>query len=82
MATIRNQSEGLDIRLPDGNGTLQPAAHASYNIRNGQGFNLNLDVFTADLVAANLEAVKADVNAFINEALTKAAENGMPVDAP
>ena len=69
----------MEIRLLDTYGNEQPAAHVNYSIRPGQGLNINLDVFNAELVAANFDAVRADVNAFIEEAMAKGAEEGFPV---
>jgi hypothetical protein len=79
MDAQRNQSEGLEIRLPDAAGMYQPAAHVNYTIRPGQGFNINLDVFNAELVEANAVDVKTAVNAFMQDAISKAATLGFPV---
>lgn len=79
MNTIRNQSEGMEIRVADANGNQQSIAHVGYMIRPGSGFNINVDVFDSALVAENLATVKESANAFIAEAMVKAAAAGMPV---
>lgn len=79
MDTIRNQSEGMEIRATDASGNQQSIAHVGYTIRPGKGFNVNLDVFNADMVAENADMVKENVNAFFAEAMAKAAATGIPV---
>lgn len=79
MNTSRSQSEGIEIRATDTNGNQQCIAHCGFTIRPGSGFNVNVDVFDSALVAENLATVKESVNAFVTDALAKAAVAGMPV---
>lgn len=79
METAKNQSEAMEIRLPDANDQLQQAAYVGYTIRPGQGMNINFDIFNAELIGANASEVKTAVNAFIADAVKKAAATGIPV---
>ncbi len=79
MDTIRNQSEGMEIRATDASGNQQCIAHVGCTIRPGKGLSINIDVFNADMVHANADMVKESVNAFIAEAMVKAAATGIPV---
>lgn len=79
MDAFRNQTESLEIRLPDANKVNQTSAHISYTIRPQQGLNINIDVLNAPLVTVNVKDVKATMNAFIAEAIKAAADAGIPV---
>jgi len=79
METAKNQSESMELRMSDADGQMQQVAYVGYTVRPNQGMNINFDIFNAELVAQNIEDVRASVNEFIAYAIDKAALLGIPV---
>lgn len=79
ILTAENPSQS--ISLTDENGNRVDVLHVSCNLRPGNGVNLNIDVFDAERMAANLEDIQAALTTFVSEAFARASSMGLPVPA-
>lgn len=69
------------ISYADASGNRSELLLVSCNIRPSGGVYLNIDVQDAARVAEHLDAVQAELTAFVAEAFARASSMGLPVPA-
>lgn len=82
MLNIQNaENPSQSISLTDESGNRVDVLHVSCNLRPGSGVHLNIEVFNADKVAVNMEAIQKALTTFVAESFARASSMGLPVPA-
>ncbi len=79
ISTSNSQSQSVEIRATDAAGVAQPIAHMNGAIRPGQSVSFTLDIFNAQLVTENAEAVACQVRTFMENLQERAIAQGFPM---
>ena len=79
ISTSNSQSQSVEIRATDAAGITQPIAHMNGAIRPGQSVSFTLDIFNAQLVTENAEAVAYQVHTFMETLQERAIAQGFPM---
>lgn len=80
MLNIQNaENPSQNISLTDESGNRVDVLHVGCNLRPGSGVFLTIEVFNADKVAANLEAIEEALTTFVQESFARASSMGLPV---
>ncbi|MBR4081352.1 MAG: hypothetical protein IKK21_06170 [Clostridia bacterium] len=80
MLNILNaENPSQSISLTDESGNRTDIMHISCNLRPGSGLHLNIEMFDAAKVAANMDAVQEALTTFVTETFARASSMGLPV---